>query len=57
LTPGQRHLGSYLVDGLRTLMISGSTSTVGLGCDLAVLALGLVALVGLGAALYPKVIT
>lgn len=35
---------TYVVDGLRSLMLSGATSTLGLGRDFAVLAVCLIAL-------------
>jgi ABC-2 type transport system permease protein len=47
---------TYQVDALRQLMIEGGRSLFGLPVDFAVGALVLVALVGLGARLYPKII-
>jgi ABC-2 type transport system permease protein len=46
---------TYLVDGLRSLMIQGAASTFGLGVDLAVQLVVLVALVAVAARLYPTV--
>jgi len=46
---------TYLVDGLRALMIQGAGSAFGLGVDLAVQVGVLVALVALAARLYPTV--
>ncbi|WP_422015310.1 ABC transporter permease [Roseateles sp.] len=48
---------SYVVDGLRSLMLVGGTSTLGLGMDFAVLAAGLAALVWIGGWMYPRLIT
>ena len=45
---------TYMVDALRGLMIRGSTSSHGVGVDIAVLSLVLVALVWIGARLYPR---
>lgn len=47
---------SYMVDALRTLMITGAPSHFGLGVDLAVLAAANVAIVALAARLYPRVV-
>jgi ABC-2 type transport system permease protein len=48
---------SYVVDGLRSLMLEGGTSTLGLGTDFGVLALGLALLVWIGGWMYPRLIT
>jgi len=48
---------TYQVDALRELMIDGGRSLFGLPLDFAVDAIVLVALIGLGARLYPKIIT
>ena len=45
---------TYVVDALRTFMLAGSTSTVGLGLDYAVILLSTTLLVGVGAQLYPR---
>ena len=45
---------TYMVDALRALMVTGATSPRGVGVDVAVLALVLVALVAIGARLYPR---
>lgn len=47
---------TYVVDGLRSLMLPGATSTLGLGTDFAVLALCLIALIGIGGRMYPRLI-
>ena len=47
---------TYLVNALRALMVQGGTSPVGLSLDFAVLAVIFVALVALGARLYPGII-
>jgi ABC-2 type transport system permease protein len=47
---------TYLVNALRTLMVQGGSSTAGLPTDFAVLAVVFVALVALGARLYPGII-
>lgn len=47
---------TYEVDALRALMLSGGTSTYGIGFDLLVLLAGMIVLVLIGAKLYPKVI-
>ena len=47
---------TYAVDALRGLMITGGTSTYGVGLDLSVLFVGVVILIVIGAKLYPKVI-
>ncbi len=47
---------SYLVDGLRALMIPGAASGFGLGLDFAVLLLVLLALVAAAARLYPTIV-
>lgn len=46
---------TYLVDGLRFLMVSGAPSTFGLGADLAVQLVVLAILVAVAARLYPTV--
>jgi ABC-2 type transport system permease protein len=48
---------SYEVDVVRALMLPGMTSSFGLATDFAVLALCTVALVMVGARLYPRVVT
>jgi ABC-2 type transport system permease protein len=45
---------SYVVDALRTFMLSGTTSTFGLGRDYAVILLTTTILVVTGARLYPR---
>jgi ABC-2 type transport system permease protein len=45
---------TYMVDALRGLMIRGTTSSHGVGVDIAVLTVVLVALVWIGARLYPR---
>ena len=47
---------TYLVNALRALMVQGGASSVGLPIDFAVLAVVFVALVALGARLYPGII-
>jgi ABC-2 type transport system permease protein len=47
---------TYLVNALRALMVQGGSSPVGLPMDFAVLAIVFVALVALGARLYPGII-
>ena len=47
---------TYEVDALRELMIEGGRSLFGLPVDFAVETIALVALIGLGARLYPKII-
>ena len=47
---------TYAVDALRGLMITGGTSTYGVGFDVLVLFISMIALVIIGAELYPKVI-
>jgi ABC-2 type transport system permease protein len=47
---------TYTVDALRGLMIVGGTSTYGIGFDLLVLFAGTVAMVLIGAKLYPRVV-
>jgi ABC-type polysaccharide/polyol phosphate export permease len=44
---------TYVVDGLRTCMLSGNTSTFGLGLDYAVILVTTIILVLIGARLYP----
>ena len=46
---------TYVVDGLRSLMIAGGSSMYGLGVDLVILLAALVVLVIIGAWLYPSV--
>ena len=48
---------TYEVDGLRTLMLSGGASALGLRVDFAVLALTLAVLVLIGGWMYPRLIT
>lgn len=48
---------TYEVDGLRTLMLSGGASTLGLYVDFTVLALTLAVLVVIGGWIYPRLIT
>jgi ABC-2 type transport system permease protein len=45
---------TYLVDALRTLMLAGAVSVVGLVLDFAVMTITLVALIGVAARLYPS---
>jgi len=45
---------SYVVDALRTFMLSGTTSTFGLDHDYAVILLSTTVLVVTGARLYPR---
>jgi ABC-2 type transport system permease protein len=47
---------SYLVDGLRSIMVVGSASTLGLGVDFGVLAAGLAVLILIGGRMYPRLI-
>jgi ABC-2 type transport system permease protein len=47
---------TYAVDALRGLMIVGGTSIYGVGVDMLVLFVSMVALIIIGAKLYPKVI-
>jgi len=47
---------TYAVDALRGLMIVGGTSNYGMGLDLLVLFAGMIALVIIGARLYPRVV-
>jgi ABC-2 type transport system permease protein len=47
---------TYAVDAMRGLMISGGASIYGVGLDILVLFAGMVALVIIGAKLYPRVI-
>lgn len=47
---------TYLVNALRTLMVQGGTSSVGLPVDFAILAVAFIALIALGARLYPGII-
>jgi ABC-2 type transport system permease protein len=48
---------TYVVDGLRTCMLSGSTSSFGLGIDYAVIIVTTIVLVLIGARLYPHLAT
>src|SRR5664279_2087229 len=48
---------SFVVDGLRSLMLAGSASTLGLGLDFGVLVLALAVLVWVGGWMYPRLIT
>jgi hypothetical protein len=43
-----------MVDALRALMISGAPSAHGIALDVTVIGVALVALVGIGARLYPR---
>jgi ABC-2 type transport system permease protein len=45
---------TYVVDALRTFMVVGSTSTIGLTTDYAVLILSTIVLVAIAARLYPR---
>lgn len=45
---------TYVVDALRTIMLAGSNSTLGLGVDYAVLLVTTITLVIIGARLYPR---
>lgn len=45
---------TYLVDGLRTLMVGPGTGTLGLGLDFLCLGAGLAVLVAIGARMYPR---
>jgi ABC-2 type transport system permease protein len=47
---------TYAVDAMRGLMIKGGVSTYGVGFDLLVLFVVTIALVLIGAKLYPKVV-
>ena len=47
---------TYTVDALRGLMIVGGTSVYGVGLDMLVLLVSMIALIVIGAKLYPKVI-
>ncbi len=48
---------SFVVDGLRSLMLVGGSSTLGLGMDFGVLIAGLAVLVWIGGWMYPRLIT
>lgn len=48
---------SYVVDGLRSLMLVGGNTTLGLGMDFGVLLAGLAVLVWIGGRMYPQPIT
>jgi ABC-2 type transport system permease protein len=45
---------TYQVDALRALMVTGGTSSFGIGTDFGVLLLGIAVFVGLAARLYPR---
>ncbi len=45
---------TYVVDALRTFMVIGSTSTIGLATDYAVLSLSTIVLIAVAARLYPR---
>ena len=45
---------TYMVDGIRSLMVVGGTSAHGLALDAAVLATTLVVLLAIAARLYPR---
>ncbi len=47
---------SYIVDGLRALMVSGATSAFGIGTDILVLLAITVVLITIGALLYPRIV-
>ncbi len=47
---------TYEVDGLRALMLAGSTSTYGVGVDLVILLAATALLIFIGAQLYPKIV-
>ena len=48
---------SYVVDGLRSMMLVGGVTTLGLGADFGVLVAGLVLLIWIGGWMYPRLIT
>jgi ABC-2 type transport system permease protein len=48
---------TYVVDGLRTCMLAGSTSTFGLSLDYLVILVTTMVLVLVGARLYPRLAT
>ena len=48
---------TYEVDGLRTSMVAGAQSSLGLGFDFTVLGLTLAALVAIGGWIYPRIVT
>jgi ABC-2 type transport system permease protein len=48
---------SYEVDGIRTLMLSGGSSSFGLGLDFGLLLVITAVLVGLAGRLYPHLVT
>ena len=48
---------SFVVDGLRSLMLLGSTTTLGLDTDFGVLVVALAVLVWIGGWMYPRLIT
>jgi ABC-2 type transport system permease protein len=47
---------SYMVDGLRTLMVVGGASTLGLPLDFGVLLVANMLIVSLAARLYPNLV-
>jgi len=47
---------SYLVDGLRAMMVQGGSSTIGLGTDFLVLVAITTVFILIGARVYPKVV-
>ena len=48
---------SYVVDGLRALMLVGGSTTLGFGMDFGVLIASLTLLVCIGGWMYPRLIT
>ncbi len=50
------HPLSYMVDGLRTLMVSGNCETLSLPLDFAVLLIVNLAIVWLAARIYPRLV-
>jgi ABC-2 type transport system permease protein len=47
---------SYIVDGLRALMVVGATSAFGIGTDILVLLVITIVLITIGAFLYPRIV-
>jgi ABC-2 type transport system permease protein len=47
---------SYIVDGLRALMVVGATSAFGIGTDFSVLLVITIVLITIGALLYPRIV-
>lgn len=47
---------SYIVDGLRALMVVGATSAFGIGTDFSVLLIITIVLITIGALLYPRIV-